>query len=547
MIPAAHLFTVKNGDQYTPYDMRGKQEKGKEDYIPLNFVAAAYFLANNIFEGQYNRLMVGDYYLHDNKAKGTTDPSVAAASRYISQIKRMVIYGATTHTYAQGLDNGVKSTVNVAVMEDLPSSVQNMLGETATTDSCDGSGLTSPYYSRMENNSLLDAAVKDVKKTIMHDIGTNGVPVLLKWAEYAITNEKRRMSYGSDVPYNHIFNKMHSHPVYVPEGETLQTAEAKTIYYRDQNTGEHHKRVIKVYNENGNNVAAYYDFVVDVNGKTISDPVAYKESFKTIADLDAIFGGCWSESFNDNNELEYSESSLDEVFDLIVKYDWRDKMIGIVANKSAVKVGVQNLNSVDAWTSSNDDRNPLNYFSMSTKFGGLQMDADHDLEDSDVTEMTQMISALVQNGYSIEIADKVYRDIGAYCVESIADIREALKDVDSDKLFQIFGKAIVEAFATGDKDTLGLAQAFIAIATKNMQESGLKPIPFSSMSINGIFNSTVTTTLVKKAIRRHYEGVAAVLNPSFGSIQIYNIEGSTYTYPELLDWYLSHKTIDKNT
>lgn len=175
------------------------------------------------------------------------------------------------------------------------------------------------------------------------------------------------------------------------------------------------------------------------------------------------------------------------------------------------------------------------------------MDADHDLEDSDVTEMTQMISALVQNGYSIEIADKVYHDIGAYCVESIADIREALKDVDSDKLFQIFGKAIVEAFATGDKDTLGLAQAFIAIATKNMQESGLKPIPFSSMSINGIFNSTVTTTLVKKAIRRHYEGVAAVLNPSFGSIQIYNIEGSTYTYPELLDWYLSHKTIDRNT
>lgn len=380
LIPAAHLFTVKNGDQYTPYDMRGKQEKGKEDYIPLNFVAAAYFLANNIFEGQYNRLMVGDYYLHDNKAKGTTDPSVAAASRYISQIKRMVIYGATTHTYAQGLDNGVKSTVNVAVMEDLPSSVQNMLGETAKMDSCDGSGLTSPYYSRMENNSLLDAAVKDVKKTIMHDIGTNGVPVLLKWAEYAITNEKRRMSYGSDVSYNHIFNKMHSQPVYLPNPDEseditieglsdeeisrrknviLSKAEIKTVYFRDQVTGQHHKRVIKIvkFGKDLPNLAIYFDSIVDINGKEIesTDSKPAVKPFKTLADLDAIFGGCWSESFNDNNELEYSESSLDEVFDLIVKYDWRDKMIGIVANKSAVKVGVQNLNSADAWTSPHRD------------------------------------------------------------------------------------------------------------------------------------------------------------------------------------------------
>ena len=47
-------------------------------------------------------------------------------------------------------------------------------------------------------------------------------------------------------------------------------------------------------------------------------------------------------------------------------------------------------------------------------------------------------------------------------------------------------------------------------------------IPFSAGTINGIFNSTVTSSLVKDAIRRHYDGVESVLNPSYGIQQYYN-------------------------
>ena len=35
-------------------------------------------------------------------------------------------------------------------------------------------------------------------------------------------------------------------------------------------------------------------------------------------------------------------------------------------------------------------------------YGGVQMNADHLLANSDVTEMSQMISALIQNGYFAE-------------------------------------------------------------------------------------------------------------------------------------------------
>lgn len=180
---------------------------------------------------------------------------------------------------------------------------------------------------------------------------------------------------------------------------------------------------------------------------------------------------------------------------------------------------------------------------MSTEFGGLQMDADHELEDADVTEMTQMISALVQNGLSMEIARQIYTDIGKYCADSISDIKLALSGTDSkEKIYEIFGKAMIEVFASGEKETLGLAQAFVEVATRSAQECGISMIPFSSSSINGLFNSTVTTTLVKKAIRRHYSGVAAVLNPSFGSIQVFNVGGATYKYPELAQWYKNNRS-----
>jgi hypothetical protein len=174
---------------------------------------------------------------------------------------------------------------------------------------------------------------------------------------------------------------------------------------------------------------------------------------------------------------------------------------------------------------------------LSTKFGGLQMNADHELDHAEVTEMTQMISALEQMGYSHDVATNVYREIGQVCHNAISKLYNIAYGNDPDKLdqlYQIYGKAVIEAFATGTKDTLGLAQAFCTIAAKSLNDNKLTyRIPFSSSSINGIFNSTVTSQLIKKAIRRHYSGVAAVLNPSFNIIEYYDINGLKYRKEEL--------------
>ena len=93
----------------------------------------------------------------------------------------MVIYGATYHSYAQGLKYGVPERVKMAVMPDIGSNVQNIAGMSSVVDSMDGSGYTSPFLSRWQNVSLIDAAVGANKKTIYHDIDARyGLPKLLK-------------------------------------------------------------------------------------------------------------------------------------------------------------------------------------------------------------------------------------------------------------------------------------------------------------------------------------------------------------------------------
>ena len=47
---------------------------------------------------------------------------------------------------------------------------------------------------------------------------------------------------------------------------------------------------------------------------------------------------------------------------------------------------------------------------MSLRYGGIQMNADHDLDESAVTEMSQVISALIQRGNCFNMVKMMYED-----------------------------------------------------------------------------------------------------------------------------------------
>ena len=247
----------------------------------------------------------------------------------------MVIYGATYHSYAQGLDYGVPKVLKMAVMSDFPAMVYNTLGQSSKNDSMDGCGFTSPYISRMENVSLMDAAVKSLNKTIYPYIDdTHGRPKLLKWAEYAMTNANRR--HKGDIRIENIYRKAHSIPftTNINYDQTFDNS-----YFLDPNTGEYYqiKRIIINTDANGNNIATRVLQQVDSRGKAIGEEITVPFNdindnpivINTIYKLNQLFGGAYYLQFNElTNDLQYSEANLDIETKFICDYNLKDYMIG---------------------------------------------------------------------------------------------------------------------------------------------------------------------------------------------------------------------------
>jgi len=173
---------------------------------------------------------------------------------------------------------------------------------------------------------------------------------------------------------------------------------------------------------------------------------------------------------------------------------------------------------------------------LSTQFGGLQMDAEHELEGSHLNETTQLVSALEQLGYSHDIVTEIYQDIGKVAYDAIQDLAQASDKYteDPDKLYRLLGKALIDSFKSESRDTLGLAQSFIQIASSYINEANIKyRLPFSSNQINGVFVSTINSRLTSSGIRRKYAGIISVLTPSYNMMQYYQVNGQRFTYDQL--------------
>lgn len=156
-----------------------------------------------------------------------------------------------------------------------------------------------------------------------------------------------------------------------------------------------------------NEKGEYIQILRDENGN-IREGKSYTLGNHTLYDIDQIFGGCFTAYRNEDGSFIENEASVDMLTNIAIKYNLRNKQIAYAVNTSACKVGAENINPV----SSISDDSELYYFDMSTKYGGIMMDADHELEDANVTEMTQMISSIIESGLKIEDATSVYENIG---------------------------------------------------------------------------------------------------------------------------------------
>jgi hypothetical protein len=153
------------------------------------------------------------------------------------------------------------------------------------------------------------------------------------------------------------------------------------------------------------------------------------------------------------------------------------------------------------------------------------MDASHLAEDGQVTEMMQTVASLIQNGYRADTVNDIYQTIGEIALDAMSDVFDAREISDEKAIYEILGKAFIKSLTTGEKDSLGLAQAFVTIAEQELLNKNIKvTLPFSAATIKPKFMSVVTSFTNKSGIRRKYAGLGTVQAPSYGYMQFHDFE-----------------------
>lgn len=201
--------------------------------------------------------------------------------------------------------------------------------------------------------------------------------------------------------------------------------------------------------------------------------------------------------------------------------------INFLANHSAIKNGAANMLSTASYY--NDDE--LTYIEIDPNFMGAQMSAEHFAEDSEVSEMTQVISALIQKGVSYNTALSIYKDIGTYIAEGL----KPYMDATNPELVITLGKQLVKAFATGDLGSENLASRYIALIKEDLLNKNVSfdtLIPFDDPSIFKKFVIDFANGINQEVIRRKFFGLNAVLNPSHDVIGLIEYDNKLYTKEE---------------
>lgn len=562
--------------------------------IELNPLLERYFLTDFLLSENLRLITTGSELAHPDKSNSTHDLSIGMAeleegSRAGAQNKRNVIIPGTLQYYQQDSLLGITPKVRIAIMPDIGARVHNYSGNSDDVDAHDGSAFNHPVNSILENLSLQDNAAGEDKKPIGHDFsGDYGSAVLLKYATFSMYNERMRVTQMSDINQYDLFRRMSNFEWDITHDKMDEPPTQAIDYVVDltlnifgkpltlkdiigndrlfhSKEGDHYEILSLI---KGSTPTSYLitEQPVDTLGNYIGDIRTEEVTINTLFDLHAALGGIYSESLK-NGELVFSDASIFAATGYVNNVGqyygkesdypsqsntWQPlkyKMITALVNKSAIKVGAENINKSKTW---NDSNSSLRYMSFNTKGSGIQMDADHIVVDSEhggstMTEFSQVISAIEANGYTHNIARGLYKDLGKVALSAIAEeeaavqkfINSSFSEEGKSKIYEIVGTYIIKQLKNGGKD-LGLAQSLVARVkaefskrNKNHIDDEFK-IPFSDPSIFGIALSGFTSAINSAAVKRKFPGLGAVMVPAYNMIQNFVLpDGRSYSFDDI--------------
>jgi len=353
------------------------------------------------------------------------------------------------------------------------------------------------------------------------------------------------------------------------------------IYYTDEakvdilGREQGHFRVYHLYDADGNHYRMSYEQVV-ANSKNIGyGPRAKFHTINSLFELHSAMGGVFSlerkngkfVSSERSNEVvvnfmnivggrtqissKAGNGSRFKVVETLTQDDYyqplKEMMIGMAANTTAVKNGQANVNPSSSWR----DSTPLTYTELDTDGYGIQQDSDHEADEAEMSEPTQVMTSLDQGGYLHKYVRQIYKSVGRVTLsaarvelDAVADFLERHganpKDPKAiNKLYDIVGRIIMNNLSS-NADDMDLSEE---ILQEIRNEFGIKSddhtldslkIAFSDPNLYGHILPTIISTLNSKGIRRKNPGSGMVMAPAFGIYQTFRLNGNTVTLPDII-------------
>lgn len=218
--------------------------------------------------------------------------------------------------------------------------------------------------------------------------------------------------------------------------------------------------------------------------------------------------------------------------------------IGYVLNNSAVKNGAKNINNSKAWT----DDSELTYFEVDSDGLGMQMNADHDIINSELTEFSQVIAATAAYGYTFDQNFEIFHGLAKTAFQAsektltavdsfLANVAEGNEAKAISDLYDSIGRIILLNQSIKDKESLthiimGAVQKVFNKYSDHTNDD--VKIPFSDPNVYSEFISTLASTITKQSIRRTHPGSGCVMVPGYNMIQYFEVPNQDGSFAKLM-------------
>ena len=227
----------------------------------------------------------------------------------------------------------------------------------------------------------------------------------------------------------------------------------------------------------------------------------------------------------------------------------KEAQIGYATNASTIKRVQYNINPASAWEGDTE----LNYAEIDNRFLGKQGDTDHEADESEVSEMIQVIASLDVGGETHLFAKQAFEALGRLTANGMKLQVEALslalskdsqigksKEQIASTIYHIIGQILFKNVKIGND--VGVGNTILRSIEKEFYKRGMNDhklvenestkkaierfLPLSDPNVFSEMIKSITGELNDLALKRKYKGIGSVLVPGFNVMEMFHLHGA---------------------